>query len=151
MRRLACVLALAALAGCGGSDREDERPRPLSDERLIRGWIATLNAGDYEGAASFFAPGAVVEQAREFRLAGREAAENFNRSLPCRADLTDVEDEGKTSLAAFRLRRGPGGPCSGGVRVRFTIRKGKFTEWRQLPESPAPEGPIAALLPSAAL
>jgi hypothetical protein len=41
-------------------------------------------------------------------------------------------------LATFRLRRGPGGRCRGLTRVRYTIRNGKFTEWRQLPE---PEGP----------
>ena len=40
-------------------------------------------------------------------------------------------------LATFPLRKGPGGGCSGHVRVRYTIRKGKFTEWRQLEE---PEG-----------
>jgi hypothetical protein len=142
MRRLACVLALIALAGCGGSDGDDEDPRPLSDERLIRGWIASLNAGDYEGAASFFARGAVVEQVEEIRLTDRDDAVNFNRSLPCRANVTDVKDEGRTTLAAFRLRRGPGGPCSGGVRVRFTIRKEKFTEWRQLPEPEAPPGDV---------
>jgi hypothetical protein len=31
------------------------------------------------------------------------------------------------------------------VKVRFTIRKGKFTEWRQLPEEPEepePAGPV---------
>jgi SnoaL-like domain len=142
MRRLACVLALAALAGCGGSDGDDEDPRPLSDERLIRGWIASLNAGDYEAAASFFARGAVVEQVREFRLPGRDAAKRFNSSLPCRGDVTNVKDEGRTTLAAFRLRRGPGGPCRGEVRVRFTIRKGKFTEWRQLPEPQVPPGDV---------
>jgi hypothetical protein len=140
MRSLACALATIALVGCGDSNGDGERP--LSDERLIRGWIASLNAGDYEGAASFFAQGAVIEQMSEFRLPDREAAEHFNRSLPCRADLTDVDDEGRTTLAAFRLRRGPGGPCSGGARVRFTIRKGKFTEWRQLPEPDAPPGDV---------
>jgi hypothetical protein len=43
-------------------------------------------------------------------------------------------------LATFKLRKGPGGPCSGLVKVRYTIEKGKFTEWRQLPESPG--GPV---------
>ena len=76
----------------------------------------------------------MVEQVEVFRLPDRRAAEAFNRSLPCRADLTDLKDEGKTTLAAFRLRAGPGGPCHGGARVRFTVREGRFTEWRQLPE-----------------
>ena len=133
MRRAAAAGLLAlALAGCGGSDRA-ESPSS-SDKAVIRGWLAALNAGDYVAVASYFAKDAVVEQAQEYRLRDRRAAEGFNRSLPCRADLTDVKDEGRTTLAAFRLRAGPGGPCHGRARVRFTIRHGKFTEWRQLPE-----------------
>jgi len=104
--------------------------------RAVRGWIEALNAGDYERAASFFARGAIVEQVDEFRLHDRHAAEIFNRGLPCRADLTELEDEGRTLLGTFRLRDGPGGHCEGEVRVRFTIRRGRFLEWRQLGEPP---------------
>ena len=57
--------------------------------------------------------------------------------------MTDVEDEGGTVLAAFRLRDGPGGPCEGSARVRFTFRGDKFSEWRQLVEQPQPQGPVA--------
>jgi len=133
MRRLAvAAVAAVALAGCGGSS---EKPVPVqTDREVIRGWIAALNAGDYVAAASYFRKGAVVEQNDEFRLRTREDAELFNRSLPCRADLTDTKDEGRTTLAAFRLRRGPGGSCHGRARVRFTIEHGKVREWRQLPE-----------------
>lgn len=125
---VACALALAA---CGG----DEGP---SDEEVIRGWVQAVSAGRYVRAAEYFAPGAVVEQVEELSLETRADALAFNRGLPCRADLTDVEDEGDTSLAAFRLRRGPGGPCEGAARVRFTIRDGLIHEWRQLPEAPPP-------------
>ncbi len=139
MRRAAVIGVLALLlGGCGGSDP----PVPKqTDKEVIRGWIAALDAGDYVAAASYFAKGAVVEQSEVFRLRTPEAAEEFNRSLPCTADLTDVKDEGKTTLAAFRLHAGPGGPCHGRVSVRFTIRNGKFREWRQLPEREP--GPVA--------
>ena len=50
-----------------------------------------------------------------------------------------VGPAGSNVCNTFRLRRGPGGPCSGLTRVRYTIRNGKFTAWRQLPE---PEGPV---------
>ena len=40
---------------------------------------------------------------------------------------------------SFTLRDGPGGPCSGLTRVRYTIRNGKFTAWRQLEEPDGPE------------
>jgi hypothetical protein len=49
-----------------------------------------------------------------------------------------LDDQGDMVLASFRLRRGPGGECSGVVKVRYAIRKGKFTEWRQLPSEEAP-------------
>jgi len=160
VRTLCALVAAAALglAGCslgddaesplpGGSEAGGERSRGgESDEaQAIRDWSAALNGERYEEAASYFAEGAIVEQAEELRLPDRAAAEAFNRSLPCKADLTGVEDEGDTFLAAFRLRGGPGGSCEGGsARVRFRFRDGKFSEWRQLPPAPPAEGEIAA-------
>lgn len=151
MRRAAfAVLAgLALLAAC---DDEDPADAPLPppeqrgaeyEERVIRGWLLALQRDDYDGAAYYFARGALIDQGDPYRLRGPSAARIFNASLPCRADLAGVEDEpGPRSLASFRLRAGPGGPCSGIVKVRFTIRRGKFTEWRQLPEEPEePESP----------
>ena len=154
--------ALLVASGCGfGGDDEDEgdgpparnsvppaadhadRARPeagASDREIIDGWVRAVADRRYERAAAFFAPGAVVEQLGEIRLRTRSDAIAFNRSLPCSAELTDVEDEGDTSLAAFRLLPGPGGPCDGSARVRFTIRDGLIREWRQLPEPAAPRG-----------
>jgi hypothetical protein len=139
MTRLAvAAVALAALAGCGGSDRP---PVPeQTDGEVIRGWLAALNAGDYVAAGSYFADDALVDQGDPVRLRSREDAELFNRSLPCRGELTDTKDEGKTTLAAFRLSAGPGGPCSGRARVRFTVERGKFEVFRQLPETES--GPV---------
>jgi hypothetical protein len=151
MRRLVFALAgLVLLAGCGGGDDDpDAAPLPPPkqrgaeyEERVIRGWLLALQRDDYDGAAHFFARGALIDQGEPYRLRGLSAARIFNASLPCRADLAGVQDEpGPRSLASFRLREGPGGPCSGIVKVRFTIRKGKFTEWRQLPEEP--EDPVS--------
>ena len=85
-----------------------------------------------------------MEQVREFRLRDRKAAEAFNRSLPCRADVTDVEREGGSVVAAFRLRpgTGPSQSCGGDARVRFRFRDGKFSEWRQLAEPSEEEGDV---------
>lgn len=163
LRRAAGVaLCAALLGGCGlwSSNEEDPAPTPrlratdpgaggapplgagARDSEVIRGWITALNDGRFDRAARFFARGAVVQQLIEERLETREEAIEFNRSLPCRADLTDVKDEGETALAAFRLRPGRGGRCpEGGIaRVRFRIVDGRFREWRQLAEPAAPQG-----------
>src|SRR5215207_7124320 len=119
------------------------------DGRVIRGWLLALERQDYQQAAYYFAPRALIDQGRPFRLATRAIAINFNASLPCRADLVRLKDEGRRVLATFSLRRGPGGPCTGFVRVRYTIRNGKFTEWRQLPNTSPERAPprSAAALP----
>ena len=156
------VVALG-LAGCSlgdgdepivpnGGQGESERSAPDGAEpragepgeaEAIRAWSTALNNGDYEKAASYFADDAIVEQTEEVRLPDRDAAVAFNRSLPCKADVTDLEDEGETVLAAFRLRGGPAGGCDGGTaRVRFRFEDGKFSEWRQLTAPPPAEGDI---------
>jgi len=158
--RAATLLLALALGGCSlgdgddGSDRPGAGSGPRSEERVqprkgesgearaIRRWSAALNNGRFDLAASFFAENALVEQTEELRLRDRDAAVAFNRSLPCKADVTDVKDEGETVIAAFRLRDGPGGPCDGAARVRFRFREGKFSEWRQLTEPAQPPGPV---------
>ena len=146
MRALLVAFVLLALAGCNSSSDEPDRhakPDPLHtyNGRVIRGWLLSLERQDYGQAAYYFAPRALIDQGHPFRLRTRSDAFAFNASLPCRADLIRLTGGGHAHhvLATFRLRRGPGGPCSGIVRVRYTIRSGKFTEWRQLPE---PQGPV---------
>ena len=140
----AVALALVALAGCDSdsppAEQETAGSRFTYEERVIRGWLLALEREDYDGAAYYFAPGALIDQGDPYRLKDQSAARTFNAGLPCRADLTGAKDEGRTVLASFRLRRGPGGPCRGIVRVRFTIHEGKFREWRQLPEERPPAG-----------
>ena len=140
-------MALALMAGCDSDSppakqerAQEQTQRFTHEERVIRGWLLALGREDYDGAAYYFAPGALVDQGEPYRLKNQAAARTFNASLPCRADLTQTKDEGPTVLASFSLREGPGGPCSGVVQVRFTIRDGKFREWRQLPERPEPAG-----------
>jgi hypothetical protein len=150
VRRAALIaLALALLAGC--SDEDGSRPAPLPQNGLrspeglmIRDWLMAVAHGDYGHAATFFAPGAIIDQGRPFRLPDAAAARVFNAGLPCHADLIALEDEGAKVLATFRLTPGPGGPCHGRVQVRYTIVNGKFTEWRQLgtDDEPRREGPV---------
>jgi hypothetical protein len=125
------LVAVLALAAC-----EDEQDTPKTGVHspegvMIRDWLMAVKNGDYDHAADFFAPGAIIDQGRPFRLETHAAARLFNAGLPCHADLIALRNEKRTVLATFRLLPGPGGPCEGRVKVRYTIEDGRFTEWRQ--------------------
>jgi len=135
---------VAVVAGCGPSSDDDPKPPFQTPEgRLIRHWLEALERGDYARAATYFAPGAIVDQGRPVHLRNRAEARLFNAALPCRADLIALKDEGGAKvLATFRLRAGPGGPCQGRVRVRYTIEGSRFTKWFQLRQpEPEPQDP----------
>ena len=132
-----CLIVVLARSPAA-TPRPTRRPRPPDplhsyDGRVIRGWLLALERQDYEQAA-YFAPNALIDQGDPYRLRSKSDAFAFNASLPCRADLVDLKGGGAHVLATFKLREGPGGDCTGRVRVRYTIREGKFTEWRQLEE-----------------
>ena len=132
-RAIALALCVAALAGCGGSSGAKSNP----DERIIRGWSRAVNAGQFDRAADYFAPGAVVIQSEIYELDTHAQAVAWNSGLPCRADVTFVRaEEGGTTLAGFHLRTGRTGECrqGGNARVRFTIKSRKIRVWHQLPE-----------------
>ena len=155
MRRTALVAVALALLAAGCDDSQQPRPAaqaPAAREGLrspegvmIRDWLMSVQHGDFGRAATFFAPGAIIDQGDPYRLRNRAAARLFNATLPCHADLIALTQETSAKvLATFSLRAGPGGPCRGEVRVRYTIKHGKFTEWRQLPEregEPSVTGP----------
>jgi hypothetical protein len=148
MRALWAGLFIAAVLAVGcDSDEGEAGPRRspgFVEKRVVREWITALNGGDVNKAARYFAKGAIVDQGRPIRLPTAAAARFFNASLPCRADLVEVKDEpGPKALASFRLRAGPGGPCEGTAQVRVTVEHGRFTVWRQLPETlDEPSGPV---------
>jgi hypothetical protein len=148
MRMLAGLLATALLAaGCGGSSEKKPAPKPPSSvspgEAVIRGWTTALYNGQYEKAANYFAPRAIVQQGRSFVLRSHEEAVFFGRTLPCRAKVTAVKAEKKgTLLASFDFFPGLHGTCpdGGSGQVRFFIRKGKIETWRQLRSAPTAPG-----------
>ena len=123
----------------------DESP---SDEEVIRGWTPPLNDGRLTRRPRTASPRARSSSRREARLPTRAQAIAFNRSLPCRAEVTDIEDEDGRRVARQRSTCAPAGPgeCSDGgtARVRFVIEDGLIREWRQLPEAPLPSGSQSA-------
>src|SRR5207245_5780565 len=98
MRAAVAGALAAAVAGCGGGGGGTAR-KP-SDSQVIRGWSAAVDAGDFGRAADYFAPGAVIQQVETVRLRSRADAVVFNRSLPCRADVTSIVRDGRDSLAS---------------------------------------------------
>ena len=146
MDGLCIAVVVLAFAGCRANSpaTATAKPDPLHtyNGRAIRGWLLSLEREDFGQAAYYFAPNALIDQGHPYRLKTQSDAEAFNAALPCRAeDLIRMAGGGHARhvLATFRLRRGPGGKCSGLTHVRYTIRNGKFTEWRQLPEPAGPE------------
>ena len=142
MRAAIALVAVAGLASCGGGGSVPEDGVHSRDGLMIRDWLMAVDHYDFGRAASFFAPGALIDQGRPYRLPNTAAARIFNEGLPCHADLIALRHEGARVLATFSLRAGPGGPCDGEVKVRYTIKQGKFTEWRQVPRRDGQTTPL---------
>ena len=104
LRSQQLALVLIAPVGCdSASSKPKPKPDPLHtyEGRVIRGWLLALERQDYEQAAYYFAPGAIIDQGHPFRLRTAKQARNFNASLPCRADL--IAPEGRGSPGARHL------------------------------------------------
>ena len=150
MRRTAALLALIAIAigGCGGSKDDNPHPAPKpsatpSGQAVIHSWTEAMYRGQFDKAARYFAPDAIVQQVETIVLRTHEDAVAFGRSLPCRAKVTSIKPEPHgVLLASFELFPGIGGTCpdGGSARVRFFIRKGLIESFRQLPDKPKPKG-----------
>ena len=168
--RFAWVASVVAvgLAGCGSmSDSErfslttpgtDDtvvrevgggKPKPVpkkptrGEVRVIRGWADALRAGHVNEAAGFFAiPARVLDGTNPLReLPNRDAVRDFNRGLPCGAQLVETErGEGRFVIATFRLteRTGPGARPCGAVGnladTAFLIEDRHIVQWLRQPD-----------------
>jgi hypothetical protein len=133
----ALLLAVLALAGCGGSS-------PPSPESVVREWSDALNAGDNQHAADLFAKGAQVVQGTDvFFLQTRADAVNFNSALPCSGKIVSVTTQDDTATVTFLLGNRKTSHCdSPGSKAvaAFRVVHGKIVLWHQLP-TPAPVEP----------
>ena len=131
------------------SQRDAERLRPV-----LAGWAAALRRGDPDRAARYFAVPAIVAQSMTVQLQTREQVRKFNDELPCGAKLLEVQHDGRYIVGTFRLTQRAGHTCTAAgelARVAFVIRGHRFTEWRQVPDtpgaSPGPDEPEDAPTP----
>jgi hypothetical protein len=146
---IALALMVAASAGCGGDNTLEGKLTAASEpEHVIRAWADTLRRGDVAGAATYFAvPSVVANGTPPIVLSTRAAVRAFNSSLPCGARLLRTSTSGRFTTAVFRLTERPGpGRCGAGTgetaRTTFVIRDGKIDEWRRVPDTSQPSGPV---------
>jgi hypothetical protein len=164
-------LVCLGLAGCGSMSDEERfslttpgtddlvvreiegsaKPPPdtptRAEVKVIRGWADALREGRMKQAADFFAvPARVLDGTNPLReLPDRGAVRQFNRGLPCGAQLVDaVRGEGWFVRATFRLtqRSGPGArPCDGEGNLAetiFLIQKRHIVQWLRQPDPIVP-------------
>jgi limonene-1,2-epoxide hydrolase len=156
-RAVAAIALALALAACGGgansSGGSDSSTVPgganVADVDVIQAWVAALDRGDLDAAASYFAIPSVAENGPLLlHITTRGEARAFNATLPCGARVVRASSAGNFTTATFRLgeRPGPGscGPGSGSLaRTAFVIRDGKIVQWRRVgagggPKTPSP-------------
>ena len=126
-----------------GSAKPPPKKPTRGEVRVIRGWADALRAGRVNKAAEFFAiPARVLDGTNPLReLPNMGAVREFNRGLPCGAQLVGTErGEGWFVVATFRLteRTGPGAkPCTGAgneARTAFLIEDKHIVQWLREPD-----------------
>jgi limonene-1,2-epoxide hydrolase len=133
---LAAACILAFLAGCGGE---------TSPSGVVRAWSKALNAGDNDGAADLFAPGAeVIQGSVVTRLRTHADGVAWNAGLPCSGKIVSLRTRGATVTATFLLGDRPTSSCDGPGRKAtavFRVRDGKIVLWHQVPQPPPSDAP----------
>jgi hypothetical protein len=132
----------------GGEEKEAPAKPTRREIRVIRGWADALRTGHVNEAASFFKKGALVLDGTnpQRALPDLAAIREFNRGLPCGAQLVETErGEGLFVIATFRLtqRSGPGArPCDGEGNLAITaflIEKRQIVQWLREPDPIQPD------------
>jgi hypothetical protein len=153
--RAAAAAVIVALfgAGCGGHHHARTFPRtpgsaaatpagaPVTrgEVAVIRGWSSALRRGRVVAAARYFAvPVTVLNGPSVVVLRTRRAVREFNRELPCGAELTRWQRAPRHFvIATFRLTNRVGSRCDGTpgalAAVAILVRKGHIVQWLRVP------------------
>jgi hypothetical protein len=168
-RFLPLILSLALVpVACGGDDSGDgDRSVEASTEaeqdkratvpgggdpeavKVIDEWSDALRGGDVNKAASYFKLPSIAQNGTPpINLETRADVIEFNKALPCGAELTRAEPQGEFVVATFELTERPGpGECGPGVgetaRTAFVIEDGKIAEWVRAVDEPGGAEPEA--------
>ena len=94
---------------------------------MVLAWSDALNRNDNEGAASYFAPGAIIRQSQEYRLDDAEIATTWNDGLPCAGKIVELRMVDIAVVAIFVLGERPGHQCDapGAARRRGVRDRGR--------------------------
>lgn len=134
MRFAALLLAVFALAGCGGHKAQ-------TPEQVVRAWSAALNRDDNAAAGALFAKDAQVIQGDVTLLHTKDEATHWNSLLPCGGTIIGITDQAKGELlVVFRLQERKFHVCDGPsdkAAAVFRVEHGKIVLWHQVPPPPA--------------
>ena len=130
MKAAATLIAVLALAGCGGH-------RTGSAEDVARSWSAALDRSDDTAAGKLFAADAEIVQNGALVLHDQGDAVAWNAALPCGGTITRVVSHGANEvLVVFRLKERPGHRCDApgaAAAAIFRVKNGKIVLWHQTP------------------
>jgi hypothetical protein len=155
------VLAVSALAGCGGSKssppptvaQDDPGPIPARSDldlppgvpdhatgpaeaesrRVINAWLRALRRGEVTRAAHYFALPSKFQNATPVLTIDSERERiAVNLSLPCGAKATAMGGAGRYTIVTFKLTKRPGGNCGAGAGA--TARGAIRVEHRKITE-----------------
>ena len=147
---LPLLLAVVALAGCGGSaPRHAVPPKATHAQQLaavVRKWSAQLNAGDNRGAAHLFAlPAMIIQRPYAWRFPSYADIALWHSTLPCAGHIVSIRVRADVATVVFRLADRLASKCDAPGQLaaaRFTIVRGHIVQWEQIPV-PSGSGPVA--------
>jgi ketosteroid isomerase-like protein len=114
---LACVVALAAAAGCGESEQEQAR-------EVVQDYAEARESGDYEAVCELFSD-SFVNELQTDDCPAFIAEQTAGADGPEQIEVIDVRTSGDTATADLDISSGSEGPSRIGLRLEL-----EDDEWR---------------------